>query len=96
MGLFNIQPLNLNDAELSAKHVDESEHGVDLPILQWVPAEDKTPVSVVLPDASNANGFAEVGLGREAVGSVVQFVRFGFCRVDGVSPDKVTMYFAHN
>ena len=96
MGLFNIQPVSLNGAELNAKRVGDSAPGVDLPILQWVPAEDKTSVSVVLPDASNVNGFAEVGLRKEVVDSVVQFVRFGFCRVDEVSSDKVTLYFAHN
>ena len=96
MGLFNIETLSFNDSELNAKRLGDSASESDVPILQWVPTEDKIPVSVVLPDASNANGFSEAGLGRETVGSVVQFVRFGFCRVDEVGFDRVTLYFAHN
>jgi hypothetical protein len=41
-------------------------------------------------------GFAEEGLKGEGVGSVVQFVRFGFCRVDDARSDRITMYFAHD
>ena len=96
MGLFNIQTLGFRDGELSAKRLDESGEGENVPILQWVPAGDSVPVTVVLPDASDVNGFAEVGLGKEAVGSVLQFVRFGFCRIDEVDSAKVTLYFAHN
>ena len=96
MGLFNIQTLGFRDGELSAKRLDESGEGENVPILQWVPAEENVSVRVVLPDASDVKGFVEVGLGKEAVGSVLQFVRFGFCRVDEVDSAKVTLYFAHN
>ena len=96
MGLFNIQTLSLEGNELSAKRLDDSTHGGDVPILQWVPAEENVPVSVVLPDATKTAGFAETGLRREPVGSVVQFVRSGFCRVDNVGSESVTLYFAHN
>jgi glutamyl-tRNA synthetase len=96
MGLFNIQSLSFDDGQLSAKRSDEPIPGADVPILQWVPAEENVPVAVVLPDATRSSGFAEVGVRSEAVGSVVQLVRFGFCRVDEVASDKVTLYFAHN
>ncbi len=97
MGLFNIRSLGLHDGELRAERLGEqSSQNGDLPILQWVPAEDKVPVSIVLPDASETLGFAEAGLTIESVGSVVQFVRFGFCRVDEFVSDRVTLYFAHN
>jgi glutamyl-tRNA synthetase len=97
MGLFNVRTIGFRDGELRAERLGEaSMQGGDVPIVQWVPAEDNVPASVVLPDASKTNGFAEVGLLREAVGSVVQLVRFGFCRVDEVGSDSVTLYFAHN
>jgi glutamyl-tRNA synthetase len=96
MGLFNIRPLGFHDSELRAERLDESVQEPDLPILQWVPAEENVPVSLVLPDATNTGGYAEIGLKTETVGSVVQFVRFGFCRVDQMSSDKVRLYFAHN
>ena len=96
MGLFNIQALRFQDGELRAERLDESTPEADVPILQWVPPEDKLPVAVVLPDASETSGFAERALKGENVGSVVQFVRFGFCRLDEVRSDRVTLYFAHN
>jgi len=96
MGLFNIKPLNYSDGEFKAKFLGETAEGVeDAPILQWVPAEQTLPANVVMPDASTKSGFVENGFGSEAVGSVIQFVRFGFCRVDNVAPDLVTVYFAH-
>ena len=97
MGLFNIKTVGFTDSELRAERLDDSTSDADnLPILQWVPTEGKVPVSVVLPDATERAGFAEDGLKGEPVGSVVQFVRFGFCRVDEAKPERVTMYFAHD
>ena len=96
MGLFNIHKLSFKENELTAKRINESTEAVEAPILQWVPSEDKVPASIVLPDAGRANGYAEVGLTNEPVNSVVQLIRFGFCRVDQVDPNKVTLYFAHN
>jgi len=95
MGLFNIQKLSLKENELTAKRINESTQP-EAPILQWVPSEEKIPVSVVLPDAGRADGYAEVGLTNESVNSVVQLIRFGFCRVDQADSNKVTLYFAHN
>jgi glutamyl-tRNA synthetase len=96
MGLFNIQILSFENGELRAERLDELAPEADVPILQWVPAEDKVSVSVVLPDASETSGFAERGIKEETVGSVIQFVRFGFCRIDKAESDRVTLYFAHN
>jgi len=96
MGLFNIRPLGFEKGELKAEHLAESTAiGDSVPILQWVPSGDGVPVSVVLPDAPELGGFAEQDLKREPVGSVVQFVRFGFCRLDDVGADTVRAYFAH-
>ena len=97
MGLFNMKTLSLLDQGLRAERLsDSSTREEDLPIIQWVPAEDRVPVSIVLPDAKETLGFAESGLAKEPNGSVVQFVRFGFCRVDSVASDRVTLYYAHN
>jgi glutamyl-tRNA synthetase len=96
MGLFNIKPIGFQDGELNAECTGDSAASGSLAILQWVPAEDKVPVSIVLPDATKRMGFGEDGMKQEPVGSVVQFVRFGFCRIDEVKPDQVTAYFAHD
>jgi hypothetical protein len=96
MGLFNMRPLGFKDRVLKAEYVSGSiSEGDRTPILQWVPTEGKAPVSVMLPDATERTGFAEEGLKGEPAGSVVQLVRFGFCRIDNEKPDRVVLYFAH-
>jgi glutamyl-tRNA synthetase len=96
MGLFNIRTVSFRDSGLNAERLERSAEAADVPIVQWVPAEGNLLVSVVLPDASEATGFAELGLRNEPVGSVVQFVRYGFCRVDEVTSERAKLYFAHN
>jgi len=96
MGLFNMRPVGFSDGELRGECLGESiTKAENVPILQWVPDEQKIPVTVVMPDATHDNGFAEEGLRTESVGSVIQFVRFGFGRIDEVKAGKVTVYFAH-
>jgi glutamyl-tRNA synthetase len=96
MGLFSIRTVSLQDNALKAERLVDSVQGVSVPIVQWVPAEGNLPVAVVLPDATEAPGFAELGLTNQTVGSVVQFVRYGFCRVDELASDRAKLYFAHN
>jgi glutamyl-tRNA synthetase len=96
MGLFNMKPQRLTGDELKGDFMGDQiateEHA---PILQWVPSESNVPVDVIMPDATIKKGLAENGILNEKVGSIIQFVRFGFGRVDTVSPDHVTVYFAH-
>jgi glutamyl-tRNA synthetase len=97
MGLFNIRTIGFDDKKLKGEYVSDSvPEAARAPILQWVPTDDKVAASVVLPDATERTGFAEAGLVDEPVGSVVQFVRFGFCRTDSKKPDSVILYFAHD
>ena len=48
-----------------------------------------------MPDATVKTGVAEQGLRAEKVGSVVQLVRFGFCRIDKTMIRRFSAYFAH-
>ena len=96
MGLFNLRPQEFVDDELKGEFVGEQIAGEEhTPILQWVPSEMNVPVDVIMPDATIKKGLAEDGIMTEPVGSIIQFVRFGFGRVDKVSPGHVTVYFAH-
>jgi glutamyl-tRNA synthetase len=96
MGLFNIKPLGFSGNELKAESLGESAKDAEgTPIIQWVPENATLSVGVVMPDATVREGFAEKNLEQERVGSVVQFVRFGFGRVDEVTPNRTTLYFAH-
>jgi glutamyl-tRNA synthetase len=96
MGLFNLKiGRSVNghvNAEFAGEAVSETH---DMPMIQWVPVEGSISAQVVLPDASVKKGFAETGLRSLKAGSVIQFVRFGFGRVDSVSENGVSIYFAH-
>jgi glutamyl-tRNA synthetase len=95
MSLFNIKAKLLN-GEATGQFLSEGAANVDeAPIVQWVPSRENVPVEVVLPDATTQAGLAETGLKAEHVGSILQFVRYGFGRIDKVSSEKIIVYFAH-
>ena len=72
---------------------DYLEH--DMPKIQWVAVEDALPYSIVIPRAlyieenyntnslETCEGFAESYVSTLKQGTIIQFVRFGFCRIDG-------------
>lgn len=96
MGLFNFQPEELTGNELTGEFLtDEVGEGKVLPIVQWVPVESGLRVEVAMPDARITVGVAEDNLRSEPVGACIQFVRFGFCRIDAVSDQRITAYFTH-
>ena len=63
-----------------------------IPKIHWV-SEENVKVKVVMDDASEKEGIAEPDFSREKVDSLVQFERFGFCRVDSTKPR--VCYFTH-
>lgn len=63
---------------------------------QWLPADaNNLAVEVVMPDNSRVSGVGEEGLSIVGEGEVIQFERFGFCRLDKKSDKKLIFYFAH-
>jgi glutamyl-tRNA synthetase len=96
MNLFNIKIQTSQKNGVSAGLLGESAtEAENAPILQWVPDKSSVQVVVVMPDASLKQGLAETGLSSEPIGSIIQFVRFGFCRVDATTHESITVYFAH-
>ena len=61
-------------------------------IIHWVPIDGRS-VKVRSP-YGDIEGIGEHGIATE-LGKIVQFERFGFCRVDAVDKEKVEVYFAH-
>jgi len=62
--------------------------------LQWVDANNCVDVEVMMPDASIIKGKAEKGVKKLKKGTVVQFERFGFVRIDLVGR-SVKAWFTH-
>ena len=73
----------------------EDARAVKARIIQWVPTEDNVDVEIVMDDASIKSGLGEGALCDLEVGSVVQFERVGFARLDEIKDDKLVFYYAH-
>lgn len=63
--------------------------------LHWLPAGKHIAVEVLMPDNTPLKGLGESALGSLDVGTIVQFERFGFCRLDKKSKDKLVFWFTH-
>ncbi len=92
MEAFNVRVERVNKDERIVEAVYHS-RGLEearrekAPIIQWVLEEEKTPVEVAVPrglELDIVKGYAEKAVNTLSVGEIVQFVRYGFARVDSV------------
>jgi glutamyl-tRNA synthetase len=67
-----------------------------VPRIQWVPQEGAKAVSVLMPDGSRVMGYGEESVSGARVGSIFQFERFGFVRLEGNDErDLLQAVFSH-
>jgi glutamyl-tRNA synthetase len=65
-------------------------------IIQWLPKEDDlVHVEVRMPDNAVKTGLAEPSVKNLKVDDVVQFTRFGFCRLDAIEKEKLIFWFTN-
>ncbi len=66
-------------------------------IIHWLPADDKAlwSASILMPDSSTSNGLAEAAAGEIQAGGIVQFTRFGFCRLEKKNEAKRELSFIY-
>ena len=65
-----------------------------LPKIQWVPAK-YLRVRVMTP-TMEINGYGEMNIAKEKAGSVVQFERFGFARLEKIQKGAVMAVLSHD
>lgn len=66
--------------EFVSKELDKS---LNAKLIHWLPAgSDLVKTEILMPDKKVLKGIAESGIKELDEGSIVQFVRFGFCRLD--------------
>jgi glutamyl-tRNA synthetase len=97
MELFNIEINDKNAEGLLARFVSEEyqdARDAKARLLQWILTDESLPCGVVMPDASTAQGVAESACKKLRPDDVVQFERFGFVRLDEVTP-TLKAYYAH-
>ena len=69
-----------------------------LPIIQWVPVDESVPVRVYKPvglEFEVDEGVAEPGLRNYGVDDRLQFIRYGFIRIDSIGEQRVDVVFSH-
>jgi len=65
-------------------------------IMHWLPRHEKlVSVEVLMPNAEIVRGVAEPSVKKIKINEVVQFERFGFCRLDSIEKDKLSFWFTH-
>jgi glutamyl-tRNA synthetase len=65
-------------------------------IIHWLPADKSlVDVEVLMPDTNLVKGLAEEGVKSLKSDEVVQFERFGFCRLDKKEKDKSSFWYTH-
>ena len=84
-----------NDIVFHSRGVEEyREKGAR--IMHWLPvSDDLAKVEVVMDDGSHLVGFGEPGLKNLKEGTIVQFERFGFVKLDSKQANSLVFWFAH-
>ena len=95
MGLMNIEITREGDALTGKYHSRDYmiAREVQAPFIQWLPKGSGIKGEVVMPDASISMGLIEDYCKELDVDDIIQFERFGFCRVDHTEP--FVAYYSH-
>ncbi|MBI2658031.1 glutamate--tRNA ligase, partial [Candidatus Woesearchaeota archaeon] len=65
-------------------------------IIHWLPVQkDLIKVEVLMPDKKIARGLAEPMVKNLKVGDIIQFSRFGFCKLDEKKKDGLRFWYTH-
>jgi glutamyl-tRNA synthetase len=65
-------------------------------IIHWLPnSKDLIDIEVLMPNNKIINGKAEKNISMLKSGDIIQFERFGFCRLDSVKNKKYKFWFTH-
>ena len=85
--------MHLFNVKLKKKSNITSVENKKIPRINWV--SEKVSAKILMPNGTWVKGFAESGVKKLKVGSLIQFERFGFVRYDGRSKDTYKFWFAH-
>lgn len=102
MHLFNVQVNeSLSEDEYVGSFISfdvEEAKRLSLPIIHWVYERESVKAQILMPaeDKMILHGFCEKSCIELKPNSLVQFVRFGFCRIEEVSESLIKAVFAHD
>ena len=96
MGAMNVEFTSIGREIVEARyhsHDYQVARGAQAPFIHWLPEGEGAEGVVVMPDASKVLGLVEARCLKLGVDEMIQFERFGFCRVD--SADPFVAYYTH-
>ena len=65
-------------------------------IVHWLPKQkDLVKTEVLMPDKKLVKGFSETTVKNIKENEVIQFIRFGFCRLDKKEKNKLSFWYTH-
>ncbi len=87
-----IHLFNFKDGKFVSKEHDVS---LNAKLIHWLPANDNNvETEILMPNGDVKKGLAEKNVKKLKEGEIIQFERFGFCRLDKKG-DKYVFWFAH-
>jgi len=92
MGLSCIQVESVNERQVKAKYTrQENKKAKKIQCLQ-----DYVECTVLKPDGAADNGYCEPQCQSLDAGTIIQFERYGFCRLDAKDDGKLVFVYGHN
>ena len=102
MDNINFRYLKNNYEYVSTDYLDfKKENSESKKIIHFLPADDSQLVTVTIftPDHKLIKGIAEKNIENLIIGDIIQFERFGFCRLDSITEENknkvYNFWFAH-
>ncbi|RLG63931.1 glutamate--tRNA ligase [archaeon] len=105
--LYNIKIVDFRDSVVRGVFVDFKR--LLKKKIQWVPIDQAIKLKVYVPmelidehgnivreSMKTEYGYVESNVTREKVGNIVQFERYGFCRLEKISKENVEAVYAHD
>jgi len=89
-----VRLMHLFNVKLGKKASFTSSENKHIQKIQWV-SDDNIKAEILMPDGSVMKGLAESNVAKLKPGEIIQFERFGFCRLDKKKKDKLVFVFAH-
>jgi glutamyl-tRNA synthetase len=91
MGLLTAQE---HEGTFSLITYEQQKKGHDI-IVNWLPAAQSVAVEVMMPDATVKKGRAESNISSLKPNDIIQFERFGFCRLDAIENATYKFWYTH-
>ena len=91
MNLFNVKLLDHSRCVFFSESVSDVK-SLGIPIIQWLPKDAGTQLSVIMPDAQIKEGLVDQNILKESLPCTFQFYRFGFVKVYQEDPHLVGYY----